>query len=333
MSWFSTVFQRAKAVVVKAGEDYVYAEMTSKNGVPAPSEPVEKDLDYVTVTVRASRIVNVRKGFGKFYASVQSRAHYLHLNGEIEYQKVLVPEMKELDAANVDRVIVIDKPILGPVPYIGGLSLEIGLFSVKGSDLAAPYLDLLSSMATISGVAALGVALPYVEPLRKGADLLFGNSDLSSLEIGLDTAWKEVSTGTWLLIRAPRDKLNLDDLRVNPSDGKVTDSDGKPHRTYPYLVFSIERSRRRDDWMKIPELKTAWDAVATAAQAGKTNDAEQLLRQFALIAKLSPDLVPDDAKRLVAKANDKFTTIQPVAAVSRTEMAFPRFEDLNLYDD
>ena len=150
--------------------------------------PVEKDKDYVTITVKSFRITEVRRWTTKFYGCVQSRSHYFHADkGLIEYQAICVPtKLKELDPSNLDAVIQIDKPILGPVPYIGGLSLELGLFSVKGTDLAGPYIDLLSSLSQEAGVGFLTAALPFVEPLRKGADLLFGNSNQSELEIGLD---------------------------------------------------------------------------------------------------------------------------------------------------
>jgi hypothetical protein len=169
--------------------------------------------------------------------------------------------MKELDPKNLDAVIQIDKPILGPVPFVGQLSLELGLFPIKGTDLAAPYLDLLTTLAKDASVGYFSTALQYVEPLRRGADLLFGNNNQSHLEIGLDRSWTELETGYWLLMRAPNNNVAKDgvvtaDLKLDPSDFRITDADGKPFRKYPYMVFEITKSRRRDDWMLIPELKT-----------------------------------------------------------------------------
>src|SRR5437016_5610214 len=122
MSWFSNLFK-------KQSEDFILDQLGSVGS------PVDKDRDYVTITVKSFRIGEVRRWTTKFYGCVQSRAHYLHVDRRlIEYQAVLVPaKIKELDPSNLDAVIQIDKPILGPVPYIGGLSLELGLFSVKGT--------------------------------------------------------------------------------------------------------------------------------------------------------------------------------------------------------
>ena len=300
--------------------------------------PVEKDQDYITITVKSFRIIKVRKWTSKFYGCVQSRSHYLHGDrGLIEYQSVLVPaKIKELDPSNLDAVIQIDKPILGPVPYIGGLSVELGLFSVKGSDLAGPYIDLLSSLSQKAGVGFLNAALPFVEPLRTGADLLFGNTNQSQLEIGLDQTWGNVTNGYCILMRAPKGTVNISTLELDPSDNRLVDGRGKPFADYPYLVFEISRSQRRDDWMLIPELKQAWDAIGTAAKAGKQDDAEQLLKQFVLIARWSPDLVPADAKRLADLATSKLPSLQTTSVISGERVMHHPLGDLaelNLYED
>lgn len=312
MSWFSNVLQFARNLFIEEGEDFILDQIGSVG--PA----VDKDRDYVTITIKSFRIVQVRRWTTKFYGCVQSRSHYYHIDrGLIEYQAVVVPaKLKELDPSNLDAVIQIDKPVLGPVPYIGGLSLELGLFSVKGTDLAGPYIDLLTSLSQKAGVGFLSAALPFVEPLRTGADLLFGNNNQSQLEIGLDQSWTIVPSGYRVLIRAPKGKVNVSALKLDPADCKLIDAKGTPFKDYPYLVFEISRSQRRDDWMLIPDLKQAWDAIGAAAKAGKQDDAEQLLKQFILISRWSPDLVPDDAKRLADLASAKFPSLQKASVIS-----------------
>jgi hypothetical protein len=335
-SWFSKILRGAQALAVEEGTDYLVEELTSVNGVTESGSELEPGLDYMTIHVRSSRIVAIRKWTGKFYASVQSRVHYLHEGrGEVEYQRVIVPELRGLDVMNVDRFIVVDSPVVGPVPYRGGVSMELGLFSVKGGDLAGPYLDLLNTLANVSGVAFLGAALPYVEPLRKGADLLFGNAEQSTLEIGLDKTWKKLRTGTWILMRAPKGKVDVSQLRVDETDGKVTDPQGRPYMDYPYLVFQVGKSRQREDWMLIPELKQAWDAIAAAVKEGKNNEAETRFAAFEVIARWSPDLVPADVDRLLAKVRARLGHLQPdtrMSAGPKAMRTFPAFAELDLYD-
>jgi hypothetical protein len=312
MSWFSNVLKFARDLFIQDGEDFIIDQLGP------PGLPVEKDKDYVTIIIKSFRIVRVRRLTTKFYGCVHSRSHYLHGDrGQVEYQTVVVPaKLKELDASNLDTVIQIDKPVLGPVPYVGGLSLELGLFSVKSTDLAGPYIDLLTNLSKTAGVGFLTTALPFVEPLRTGADLLFGNKNQSQLEIGLDQSWSTVPTGYRVMIRAPKGQVNVSALKLDPADYKLVDAQGSPFKEYPYLVFEISSSRRRDDWMLIPELKKAWDAIGTAAKAGKQDDAEQLLKQFVLTSEWSSDLVPDDAKRLADLARAKLPSLQKTSVIS-----------------
>ncbi len=228
--------------------------------------------------------------------------------------------MKELDPQNLDRVIQIDKSILGWVPYVGGLSLELGLFSVKSSDLTGPYIDLLTSLTEKAGVGFVSAALPFVEPLRKGADLLFGNANQSELEIGCDKAWTNLETGYWVLMLARKGSVNVSGLRVDPNDARLIDTKGNPFKGHPYVVFEISKTNRRDDWMLITELKAGWDAIAKSAKAGQLDDAEQLLRQFILTCRWSPDLVPADQDRLTKAAAAKLPELQKKTVMSGAQI-------------
>lgn len=313
MSWFQSVLQRAKSIIIKQSEEFILERLREPEPVA-----VTKDQDYVSVIVKSARIDHVRRWTSKFYGCVQSRAHYLHIDrGQVEYQTVVIPAlMKELDPRNLDKVIQIDKPILGWVPYVGGLSLELGLFSVKSTDLAGPYIDLLTSLAEKASVGFLSAALPFVEPLRKGADLLFGNAEQSELEIGCDKTWANLETGYWVLMLAAKGSVNVSNLSIDANDGRLIDARGNPFKGYPYIVFEVAKSDRRDDWMLIPELKAGWDAIAKSAKAGKLDEAEQLLKQFVLTCRWSPDLVPADQQRLAKAAEAKLPDLQKKTVIS-----------------
>ena len=336
-SWFKRVLKAVWGARKEAGEDFVVKRLERPQGVVDPPHTLQKDEDYVSIKVRSSRIVDVRKWAGKFYGAVHARSRYLHQDrGLVEYQTVLSPQlMRELDPAHLERVITIDKPILGPVPYFGQLSLELGLFSVKGSDVAGPYIDVLTSLAETAGVGFFSKALPFVDPLRKGLDLLFGNNNQAELEIGLDEDWSQVKTGTWLVIRAPKGTTALEGLQVDPNDFGLIDQHGQAYREQPYIVFAIEAIERRDDWMTIPELKDAWDKIGAAAKEGELNKAEKLFEHFQIIAKWSPDLVPKDAERLSEKAKKRLPRLQKetvIGLTKPTEHPLGEFASLDLYD-
>jgi hypothetical protein len=327
-----------KRTMREKAQDFIIAPLDERHGAPR-REPVEIDGVYVTLSVKAARIVDVRRWTSKFHGCINSRANFLHeAQGNVEHQTVLAPpELKELDPAHLDRIVSIDKVLLGPFPYRGQLGLTIALFSVKSADLAGPYLDLLTTLADTAGVSFLAAAKPYIDPLRKGADLLFGTADASQLEIGFDRDFTALEAGYYLAMRAPKDAVALDTLRIDANDYRLLDQRGLPFGTYPYFILAVETGSRRADWMLIPDLKATWDAMKQAFVAAHYNDAGNLLGQFERECRVSPDLVPPDVQRLVKKARDAFGSQQAGTGTFAGQerggrpVGFPEFHDLDLY--
>lgn len=336
--WFSKLRAFTRESLSTNGEDFILTRLMSERAEESVTRQIVKDEDYVAIRIRTSRIGEIRRWTTTFCGSIHSRVTYIHEDkGFVEFNKVIVPEkMRELDSRNTDRIVQVNKSIFGPIPYRGDLSLQIGLFSVKGTDLAAPYLEFLSTVAEKAGVSSVNAALSFVDPLRRGMELLFGNHEQVSLEIGVDVDWAELETGSWLAMRAKKGSLDLGTLMIDSDDGKLIEKGGAPFKSCPYMIFSVEASRRRDDWMTIPDVKSAWDEIIKAIRLGQMNDAEQLVRQFTLIVNTSPDLVPDDAKRLVARAHARFALIMHDTAMAydpEEHQNLPDLADLDLYDD
>jgi hypothetical protein len=334
-----------KRIMAEKAQDFLVAPLDETHGAPRRAA-VRADAEYVTLRIKAARIVDVRRWTTRFHGCINSRARLLHEGGgSIEHQTVLAPaQLKEVDPTNVDRIVSIDKVLLGPFPYRGQLDLTVALFTVKSTDLAAPYLELLTSLADIAGVAFPAGAKPYVEPLQKGADLLFGTAGASQLEIGFDRDFTALEAGFYLAMRAPKHAVALDQLRIDPKDFRLIDGSGQPFGSYPYFILSIERGVQRPDWMLIPDLKATWDAIRQAFVGAQYIDAGNLLDQFGRQCRVSPHLVLADAKRLEKKARDMFRTQLltqghgPFTAGppttfggDRSPQPFPEFEALDLY--
>jgi hypothetical protein len=334
-----------KRITREKAQDFLIAPLDETHGAPRRAV-VQADAEYVTLRIKAARIVDVQSWTSRFHGCINSRTHLLHEgSGSVEHQTVLTPaELKDVDPANIDRIVSIDKVLLGPFPYRGQLDLTVALFSVKSADLAAPYLELLTSLADIAGVAFLASAKPYIEPLRKGADLLFRTAGASQLEIGFDCDFTALESGFYLAMRAPKTAVPLDQLRIDPRDFRLTDGSGQPFGTYPYFILSIERSVQRPDWILIPDLKATWDAIRQAFIDGQYIDAGNLLDQFERQCRTSPDLVPTDAKRLMKRARETYRHQQlqkahgplsvgqpPAFGGDRWPPPFPEFETLDLY--
>jgi hypothetical protein len=305
-------------------KDYLFGQLQASQG-PAgtTTTPIFKDQAYVRVLLRRMRIVNIRLVTKKFYGAVHSDLGLLHQSGSIVNFKQLIapPELKDVDSASLDRTIVSNQPILGPTPYRGdALQFNLALVSVVSSDLAGPYLEVLSGLASAAGVSFVSVAQPFLKPLASGIDLLTGVKGASTREIQVVTNLAPLQTGVFVVIRATNKDIHLSDLRV-ASDYALQYSDGQPVTKYPYVVASIESSPDRNDWMSIPELKAAYADVAEAVKHDRPEEYKEALAAFRRTTLLNGDLLYAHAKRLVAEGKTRMDELMGATMTAGTGVA------------
>lgn len=286
--------------------------------------PIEVDEHYVEIRVLSARIVNARRWTSLYHGAVHATVNLLSEGegtGRIERQVVLTPEQfRNLDPGGQGKVIQVDRSVLGPTPYRGDLRLSIALFSVKSSDLAAPYLTLLSKLSQNTALGFLAAAQPFVEPLREAAGVLFGATDSASLECGTVRGFGQLTADTWVCIGATQDEIpNWSDFSLDPDDFRLRDGNGTPLEDFPYVVFRIDRSERRDDWLDLPNLKASWDAVSSSLRGGEAEEAHAAALAFRRACFASGDLLPNDARRLADKADAKVAQALSAAARATTE--------------
>ena len=202
MGWWSEIF-------TKKAEDWIFEPL-------APAQ-VPDNLQHAAVVEGVSLLKRLCQigpdrqrppGIVEISTAwVNSLISVPHLSGaKAEFNVITTPAFLEnIDAAHIDRVIQLDQRLLGPIPYRGGqLALEIGLFSIKSVDLAAPYLEVLEAMSKQAGVAFINAALPFAGPLKTGINLLVGGGDNSPLEIGLAASAWNPETGYFVGHASPQ---------------------------------------------------------------------------------------------------------------------------------
>jgi hypothetical protein len=296
--------------------DYSFGPITVAPG-RLLSTAIGKQGAYISVLLRSARIVNVRRGWNKFYPVVHSYISLPHLDGKrAEFQTVTSPsKLLEFDASHIDRVININHRLLGPTPYRGGdLNLEIGLFSVKSDDLAKPFLSLLETMAGAAGVSYMSVAMPFVAPLKKGLESLTESNNIN-LEIGLSTSFGTPQTGYFFVARTEREKLNPKNITVS-DDFRLVDDTGGGFKDFPYLIFSVEASESRDDWFLIPEISIAYKEIQETIRKGKRTQLEEVVAFFRRTVLTSPDLLLRHAQQLVKSVEDDVSIQMPASMTS-----------------
>jgi hypothetical protein len=331
MGWWSRTFK-------SIAEDWLFAPL-GKEQVPGPPylDDIESKQVYVEITLRSLRVVNVRKGLSKFYGAVHSFISLPHLTGqEACFQVVTTPgNLKDVDAERIDRVIQIDLPLLGPIPYRGGrIEMEIGLFSVKSADLAAPYLALLEKMSRVAGVSYINAALPFAEPLTEGISLLTGSESTSILEVGLSRTWNPLKTGWFLVMRAPKNQINVEQLHIDQNDYKVLDANHNPVRDFPYMVFSVSASEKRRDWFMIPEVIEPYQQLQSDVRSGNFDKAKESLTFFMRLVRTCPDLIRNDAEWIAMFVkNDIGKILDQTLTAKAKDLRLRNLEEIPLYSD
>jgi hypothetical protein len=267
------------------------------------------------------RIVDVRKGLSKFYGTVHSFISIPHRGGTARFHSLTTPvDLKDIDADHIDRVIQIERPLLGPIPYRGGpVEIEVGLFSIKSADLAGPFLSVLQKMSEVAGVSYIKTALPFVEPIKEGVSLLLGGNAASVLEIGLSRSYSDIRTGFVIVMRAPKGKIDTSDLRMDGSDYRLTDSNGSVFGQYPYMVLQIVAEQKRDAWFNIPELSEPYKGLQDAVKKSNLEAVKQSLVIFKRAALTCDDLIAADSTRLADEVEKQVASIMQATLVARKE--------------
>ena len=319
-------------------EDWVYGWL-GPDQVPAnsPFGAVEPNASYLNIFLKSARVVNVRKGLTNFYGVVHSFMKLPHRSQQTaEFNVVTTPAaLKDVDS-RIDRIVQINHRLLGPAPYVDGdLEIEVGLFSVPSSDLAAPYLSLLENLSTTAGVSFISSALPFAGPILEGVKLLTGGNK-AVLEIGLSITEPQPKQGYCVVMRAPKKAVLLSQLKLDPSDFRLLDLNGEPIADYPYLVLEVQAQPQRPDWFKIPDLSKAYGRIQELYREGSddTNAALQVFRRTALTCN---DLIEADARLLADKVASTYRMVSATSSERGARRAtavadeLPDLKEMNLY--
>src|SRR6266700_6899944 len=130
-----------------------YGSATS--GQENSAQVVSPNSGYLSIFLKALQLKNVRKGLVRFSGAVHSFISIPHLSGNVGSFHVFTSpaSLQKIDSKNADRILVMDQRLLGPIPYRGGdVNVQVGLFSIKESDVTEAYIKVLELMSKAAGV-------------------------------------------------------------------------------------------------------------------------------------------------------------------------------------
>jgi hypothetical protein len=281
-------------------------------------DPVLANTVYLRVKMRSMQVAATRKGWNLFHAALYSHVTLSLRNGsQAVLQTVLSPDFfRNIDPARLKNVVMVDRTLFGPVPYIGGsLAAKMGVFAVKDADLAAPLLGVLTDLAGAAGVSLVTAAKPFIGPIKQGVELLSGANATASLEIALDRDFDPPATGWFTLARHKAGTIKPGDLSVRPGNLELLHK-GQSLSGVPYLLYSIDALTRRNDWAQIPELSALYNEFREAADRNDQNRATEVVKNFRRRATLSPELLPAHATEVVKSVEDELKIVFPGGATA-----------------
>jgi hypothetical protein len=241
-----------------------------------------------------------RQGFKKYYGTVYSSVR-VGSDGT-KFQKFSTPtDLQALDSTAVDKVVIMNQPILEFARYRQGqdLLLEIGLFKVLEEDKVRPIIDFLGKTSQRAGVSFVGNALPLLGVLEDGYKLLTAYLPDQSLQVGLSRSLNQAMT--ILIIAADQNAVDEKELIIE-KDGNVK-YEGSNLVDYAYFVIDVLRVSERSDWRSIPELAKCYDEIQNEVKKSTPDYKliDHMINQFRRVALVSDDLVEDDATRIADK--------------------------------
>jgi hypothetical protein len=234
-----------------------------------------------------------------------------------ELRLVVGPGQTENLGAALDRIVNLNYPLLGPIPYRGGdLELLIALVAIKATDYGDQLLDVLGTLSQLTGTGELKAALPFLQPLKRGIEGLFGMQDLA-VHLGVhDTFTSGTSTpnrlmpGYRVVMDGTDSQTNSDTLWVRNGRlcGGPNLKSATPFEGADYFLFYLEKVGMRGD--DIPSVREAWDATIEKAVQSSDQEVDLALSAFKASVLTSPDLIWSDQQARILDLIERIKTIR-----------------------
>jgi hypothetical protein len=215
--------------------------------------PIENDKAYFVIRLKEMYLRSTRKLWRKFYPMLHGYVSY----GKSEEHTVAGPgQLKELGDANLDRIVNLNYRLAGPIAYKGGdVSILTGLYSVPGQDATRALIDMISTVASLGGLA-IGSYVQIANAVKIGVENVVGLNE-ARLELGIrDTFYQNnlFRSGYYVGIAAPETSIVFGQLWLR--DGRLVagadSTQALPYEGCDYFVLEIERRERREDWPGLP---------------------------------------------------------------------------------
>lgn len=287
------------------GERLFWARLDDGRVLDRPTgEPILADDAYVVV-----RLAEMYLGTSRvLWRKLSPLVHVFVTYRGAESHSVAGPgQLQLLGDAGLERTLVLNLPLAGPIPYRGGdLTLLGGLYAVPRRDAAAALVEAIAALAPLVGPggAAAGTVAQVV---KHGVDSILGLGE-TALRLGVSDTFggggNVLRSGFHVGIGAPAAEVPA--TRLWMRDGRLVDGNSPaladPYTGRDYFVLQVERLPRRSDWSGIAEL-APYERRFGEILRGAGDDAalDAAYREFTAALMDSPALTRSDAAQIATE--------------------------------
>lgn len=329
MGWISNVIDTIKG---RQPTTWTFVEGIPLAGSTIGTQPIEKDECYVELYVDSLKLGRARRFATTFNGVVYAFATTAR-EGDIPSKLSAVTKPQEITNvgdADLNNVITFNRRMFKVIPWRGGpLDLELGLFSVKTGNIASDIADYVVRLSNTISPGITSTFNPLVPLVTEGLDMMAGQTEEVELELAVDTSLQLHSGKHYALIRLPREKI--DPAKLHVAEGGRLQHKGSDVEV-SYCVFSIRPRRDNPEWGSIEDLRQRFDDLKDAILSGKQSDAEDAIAAFRRAVIVCPDLITEDKKALIQRANDQMMLAFAGGVISRTSGAQVHIKDMSLSD-
>jgi hypothetical protein len=279
----------------------------------ASGQTIDADQAYFVLRLTEMYLGHSRTLWRKSYPLVHGFTGY---NGAEEHSVAGPAQLQELGGRNLDKVIVVNSRLAGPIPFTGGeVSLLVGLWSVPGDDAAKALVTTVGALSGLLG--GVGTPVTQVVNIVKSSVESVLSLDKTTLRLAVgDTFFSDnpLRAGFHVGIATPAPSVEIERLWLR--DGTlVTGADpmvARPYDEHDYFVIQVERREIRDDWPALPgirELNEQFGAVMGTSEpvAHKRDRLAKLWPGFIQALAASTEITDAHAKKLQADVAQDLT--------------------------
>jgi hypothetical protein len=266
---------------------------------------IEKNQAYFVIRLKQMYVYYSRKLWRSYHPMLYCNVQH----GKREDQAVAGPgQLKDMTDSNLDRVVMMNHRLVGPIVFNGEeMKLLVGLYSVPGEDMAKTLLTSLSTIASLTGLAAMP-AIEIANAVKSGVENLMGLGG-TTLQLGVEDTFSQnnrLRTGYYLAVNAPASEVDITQLWLKGgqlSKGPIA-SRTEAYQDHDYMIIEVEKVDSRNDWPGLPEIaefRTKFSSLMGDTKLTADEKHERLRTvwpEFAHILNESPNLTRPDREQI-----------------------------------